>query len=386
MLLIVSSAAGLGLALWQRAEWLAGLSLAAAVVSAVLCRGTGFGLLLLVGVLLALFASARRLGWLKLLLAGVIALPVAYVLWSRGPAGGPWLIAPVWSAPLALLGSVLVFGWGLARAEDATVRTAGAFLNCAFGYGAFLLLTVVALRLHVVGFHLAACAALLGLAAGLWRGGRDHLVIFFYVMTAYAATSAALGKAFAPPALFVWLAAQSLVVVATAIAFRSRIIVVANFLIFLLIAGGYALISEAESGLAAVFGLVALLTARLLNWQQARLELRTGMMRNAYLVCALVAFPYALRHALPAQLVAYAWIILAMGYYVMNVLVRSDKYRWLGHATLLLTAGWLAVAGGELSPLHRIASFLALGVVLLAVSLTFSRLRKKAESKTSAAQ
>jgi hypothetical protein len=103
------------------------------------------------------------------------------------------------------------------------------------------------------------------------------------------------------------------------------------------------------------------------------------MMRNAYLVCALIAFPYALRHALPSQLVAYAWILLAVGYYALNVIVRSDKYRWLGHATLLATAGWLAVAGAELTPLHRIASFLALGVVLLAVSLTFSRWRRKSD-------
>lgn len=382
--LVTASAAGLALALGQRAEWLAGLSLATAVVTSVLCRSSGFGLMLWIATALTLFAAAGRLGWVRLLLAGVIVLPVAYVFWSRGSGAGPWLVAPFVLSPLAILGVMLVFGWGLARAEDAMMRTAGAFLNCAFGYGAFLLHTGVALRQHAVAFHLVACGALLALAAALWRRGRDQVVVFFYVMTAYAAASAALAKAFAPPALFVWLAAQSLVVVATAIAFRSRIIVVANFLIFLLIGVAYALISETESGLAAVFGLVALLTARLLNWQQARLELRTGMMRNAYLVCALVCFPYALRHALPAQMVAYAWILLAVGYYAMNVIVRSDKYRWLGHATLLLTAGWLAVAGAELTPLHRIASFLALGVVLLAVSLTFSRWRKNTEASAPA--
>lgn len=378
VLLVVSSLAGLALALSQRAPWLAGLALATAVVSAVLERASGFGLMLLGVVVTTLFYTARRLAATKLLLAGVIVFPVAYVLWSRGQDGGPWLTAHFVFSPFIVLGGVLMLGWGLARAEDATARTAGAFLNCAFGYGAFLLHTVVALRSSVVGFHLAACGALLALAAALWRRGREQGVIFFYVMTAYAAASVALAKAYAPPTLFVWLAAQSLAVVATAIAFRSRIIVVANFLIFLLIGFGYALISEAESGLAAVFGLVALLTARLLNWQQTRLELRTGMMRNAYLVCALVAFPYALRHALPSQFVAYGWILLALGYYALNGLVRSDKYRWLGHATLLATAGWLAVAGAELAPLHRIVSFLALGVVLLSVSLTFSRGRKKA--------
>ena len=266
------------------------------------------------------------------------------------------------------------------READPSLRTAGAFLNCTFGYGAYLLHTVVAFRDNLMAFHLAACAVLIGLATLLWRLSRDHLVTFFHVMTGYAAASFALMKASSPPALLVWLAAQSLLVVATAIAFRSRIIVVANFLIFLLISLGYAVMNRTESGLAAVFGVVALLTARLLSWKQARLELRTGMMRNAYLGCALVAFPYALWHALPVQWVAYGWIALAAGYYGVNLLVRADKYRWLGHATLLATGAWLAAAGGALSMPQRTVSLLVLGIVLLAVSATFTRRTRQPET------
>ena len=47
-------------------------------------------------------------------------------------------------------------------------------------------------------------------------------------------------------------------------------------------------------------------TARLLNWQQSRLELKTGLMRNAYLLSAWLVFPYALYHLVPGKDVGLA--------------------------------------------------------------------------------
>jgi uncharacterized membrane protein len=122
--------------------------------------------------------------------------------------------------------------------------------------------------------------------------------------------------------------------------------------------------------------LVALVSARLLNWQQERLELKTELMRNAYLLGAFIVFPYALYHLAAARFVALAWVGLAVGYYVLNRLVRNQKYRWMGHATLALTALFLVFAGAaRIEPIWRIASFLALGTVLLIVSLTLRNSR-----------
>ena len=69
---------------------------------------------------------------------------------------------------------------------------------------------------------------------------------------------------------------------------------------------------------------------------------------------------------------------LALFYYTMNLMVRSQKFRWMGHATLLLTALYVTVLGtGRFGPVLRVLSFLALGIVMLVVSLIFTRLRAR---------
>jgi uncharacterized membrane protein len=218
---------------------------------------------------------------------------------------------------------------------------------------------------------------LLGVAVAFWVREQSRVSTFLYAMTGYLALSMAIIKAAAMPDVFVWLSLQSVVVVATAIWFRSRFIVVANFLIYVSIVLGYIVVAKAETGISIGFGIVALVTARILNWKKDRLELKTELMRNAYLVSAFFVFPYALYHLVPATYVGLAWIGLALAYYGMNLLVRSQKYRWMGHVTLLLTALYLVVVGtSRFEPVYRVLSFLALGTVLLVVSLLFTRLRK----------
>src|SRR5208283_3191262 len=127
-------------------------------------------------------------------------------------------------------------------------------------------------------------------------------------MTGFAALSFAIIKATQSPDVFVWLSVQSVIVVATAIWLRSRFIVVANFLIYLGILVSYVAVAEEERGISLGFGVVALVTARLLAWKQDRLELKTELMRNAYLVTAFFVFPYALYHLVPGAWVSLVWV------------------------------------------------------------------------------
>jgi hypothetical protein len=171
-------------------------------------------------------------------------------------------------------------------------------------------------------------------------------------------------------------------VVTTAIWFRSRFIVVANFLIYVAVVAGYVMVAKQESGISLGFGIVALVTARILNWKKDRLELKTELMRNAYLASAFVVFPYALYHLVPAAYVGLAWVGVALFYYGMNLVVRNRKYRWMGHATLLLTALYLLIVGTrQFEPVYRILSFLVLGTVLLVVSLIFTRAHGQSRAK-----
>jgi hypothetical protein len=200
---------------------------------------------------------------------------------------------------------------------------------------------------------------------------------FFYAMTSHAALSMAIIKAAPAPDVFVWLSLQSVLVVTTAVWFQSRFIVVANFFIYVAIVMVYAMIARRETGISVGFGLVALGTARLLNWQKSRLELKTELMRNTYLVSAFLIFPYSLYHLVPRMFVALAWIALAAGYYSLNLVAQNLKYRWMGHATLLGTLVYvLAVATRQFDPVWRVLTLLALGATLLTVSLSFARSKR----------
>jgi len=251
-------------------------------------------------------------------------------------------------------------------------------LNCGAGFGLFLLTSLGVDPAQFAPAHLAAAVVYLALAVAFWQSEASRITTFFYAMTGYLALSAAIVRSFPSPEVFIWLSGQSLVVVATAFWFRSRLIVVANFFIYAAIVLAYMVVAKQETGISLVFGVVALLTARILNWKKERLELTTELMRNAYLASAFVVFPYALYHLVPRAYVSLAWVGVAIAYYLMNLIIRNPKYRWMGHLTLLLTVLYVIVVGlTQLAPTYRIISFLVLGTVLLAVSLIFTQVRAR---------
>ena len=337
---------------------------------------------------LASFLAARR-GWPGLKIFGIALGYAAFLTWALND---PVLGRPVEivSTFRASTGFILAMGIVLAlrpfRRDGSPEQGSdniSALLNCGLGYGLYLVQTLawVDSRFFIAA-HAAAFAVFLGLAVLFWAREQSRVATFLYAMTGYMALSVAIIRSAPAPDVFVWLSLQSVVVAATAVYFRSRFIVVANFLIFAGIVAGYLAIARTESGISLGFGLVALVTARLLNWQRDRLELKTELMRNAYLGSAFLVFPYALYHLVPAAYVALAWVGIALAYYGLNGIVRNRKYRWMGHGTLLLTALYLMVAGiGRLEPVHRNLSLLVLGVVLLVVSLVFTTLRVRQRSR-----
>lgn len=371
---------------WRRqSPWLAGLALLMAHAAALAVGSAGF-VLGGVTVLSALVvAASRKADWPQLPLVGIPVGFLTYLIWAIGNPflGGAFRFAAgPGVAPAVILAVMVIFAAGsLVRpnreTENATACL-GALLNCGFGYGLFLVHTAASFAPAFAAAHLLGSAVLLTLAILFWVRERSRVSTFFYAMTGYAALSAAIMKLAAMPEVFVWLSLQSIIVVATAVWFRSRFIVVANFLIYVAIILGYVVMAKRESGVSLGFGLVALGSARILNWQRDRLELKTELMRNAYLFSAFIVFPYALYHLMPGRYVGLAWVGLASAYYLLNLVVHNQKYRWMGHATLLMTMFYQIVIGiKRLDPVYRIVSFLALGTVLLIVSLSFTWWRSR---------
>jgi hypothetical protein len=384
LVLLLVIAGNLVIALRRRSPGLTGLALTLGLVVA-FAGGAGLGLPVLVAFAVITVAASRRFDWPVVVLALLGLSEAAYLLWAAGNplrAGRIHFVgAPEW-APAVVLLVALIYGsaplWRRERRGDDPLSNVSAFLNTALGFGAFLLHTAAAFPGTFAVAHLGAALGFLGLAVAFFRREQSRVSTFFYAMTGYAALSFAILKLAGKPEVFVWLSLQSVVVVATAIWFRSRFIVVANFFIYTAIVLAYIVLAERETGISVGFGIVALVSARILNWQKDRLELKTGLMRNAYLVGAFLVFPYACYHLVPVRYVGLAWVGLALGYYAMNFIVQNQKYRWMGHATLLLTTFYLGIVGtSRFEPVYRVLSFLVLGTVLLIVSLVFTRLKKR---------
>ncbi len=380
--------ANVAVGLRRKSVWLLGIALVTGLVT-VVAIGTPAVVLVGVAVMLGLAAHAAvQHDWPWLLPFAIPAGYFAHLLWLLNR---PWsgrelqLVAKPEAGWFAVLGYVVINALGSFRRRDRTgedpATVLAVLLNCGVGYGLFLLATMGAAPAWFAPGHLVAAAVFLALAVAFWRSESSRIATFFYAMTGYMALSVALVKLIAIPNLFIWLSVQSLLVVITALWFRSKLIVVGNFFIYVGIVVAYMTLATQESGVSIGFGIVALLTARILRWQQQRLELKTEMMRNAYLASAFVIFPYSLYHLVPRAYVTVAWVGVAVAYYLMNLVVRSPKYRWMGHLTLLLTALYVIVIGiFQLAPAYRIGSFLVLGTVLLAVSLIFTQVRARKRS------
>lgn len=324
--------------------------------------------------------------WPWILTLGIVLTYLTHLLWSfNNPVfGNPvHLAVPSVLGILCVLVYAAVFAVGsLAErpAPEENLRSSThAVLN---GFGSFVLTVFLAFAIFKSSFawwSLAASLLYLSLATAYWMRLKSRYATFIYAMLGYAALSAAIADLSVSPDVFVWLCWQSVLVLSTAVWFRSRFIVVANFFIFLSIFVIYLVLAGTVGIISVSFGIVALVSARILNWQKDRLELRTELMRNSYLACALFVLPYALYHVMPSGYVSLSWLCLALFYYLTSRLLHNNrKYRWMALLTTILTICYVftfELVG--INPALRIVSFLVLGTALLGVSMIYSRRRRK---------
>ncbi len=275
-----------------------------------------------------------------------------------------------------------IFGMGnLFRKREVPEDTSiiiGTFLNCAGALGVSFLILISKFQEQIFSFSLAASFVLILFSALFWIREKSQVSTFFYAITGYTILSIAIISRFENPDFFILLSWQSLVVISTAIWYRSRFIILANFIIYLMIFAAYLILAKQVDLASLSFGIVALVSARIMNWQKSRLMLKTEIMRNAYLVGAFVMFPYTFYHIFPAQYIIISWLAVALVYYILSRLLNNTKYRWLALFTLLLTVGYILIIGiVKLEPAYRILSFIVLGIVLITTSLMYSRIKSK---------
>lgn len=82
--------------------------------------------------------------------------------------------------------------------------------------------------------------------------------------------------------------------------------------------------------------------------------------------------------SIQADLYSLVWGLLAAGFLILGIAIRDRAVRWAGILLFFLTIGKLFLIDTiDLDPLFRIASFIALGLILLLLSYGYTRYRER---------
>jgi len=211
-----------------------------------------------------------------------------------------------------------------------------------------------------------------------WQVLKHNYITSYYACFAYIALSVAIFAQFSSPDYFIYLGLQSLLVIITAIWFRSRIIIVANILIYLGIYCAYLLMVSSNDLVNLSYAITALASARILNWKKERLTLKTDLIRNIYLVCAFIIVLYGLSHAVPQNYVSLSWLGAAFFYFGMSLLLRNIKYRWMAILTIFaIVLRVFLIDTARLNEGLRIIMFIVIGIFIVILSLLYTKYRTK---------
>jgi hypothetical protein len=199
-----------------------------------------------------------------------------------------------------------------------------------------------------------------------------------YALYSFIALSVTVYGIFNFPKAYFLLAIQSLLVVSIALWFRSKVIVVMNTILFIILLIAYLTTAHSNNFANIAFALVSLITARTLNWQKERLEIKTELLRNINLISGFFMVLYALYRLLPGNYVTLSWTAAAALYFLLSFAMHNIKYRYLALATMGATALYLFVVDlARVEIVFRVMAFLFLAMISIALSLYYTKKRKK---------
>jgi hypothetical protein len=203
----------------------------------------------------------------------------------------------------------------------------------------------------------------------------------FYALYGFMAMSIALYGIFGFPGVYLVLSVQSLIVVSMALWFRNRLIVIMNSLLFLTILIIYFLSSGSISGVNFSFALIALVSARVINWKRSRLKIETDLIRNLYMIEGFLMMLLALAHAVPKQFVTLSWTLAALLYFGIGYILKNVKYRYMALGTMICAAFYLFIVDlARIEIIYRVLALLFLAAISIGISIYYTNRIKKSDS------
>lgn len=364
------------------------LSILFALTTAIISDTTHF---MLLTITLTAAGSAYyfyRFSWKQLLFVTIFLSYTSFLLWLFGNPfmGHPFqLIAEQHNGVIYLFGLGLCFSIVLLlRKNDASSDDYLIGVTFANGILFTLLLLVVVLRFFSTGYVslFAAITICCLIYSTILHSESDwNFGAAYYALYGFMAMSIALYGLVGFPCVYLLLSVQSLIVVSMALWFRNRLIVVMNSLLFLTILIIYLLSSKPVNGVNFSFALISLISARIINWKRSRLQIKTDMIRNLYMIEGFVMMLFALVHAVPKQFVTLSWTMAALLYFLLSLLLKNIKYRYMALGTMICAAFYLFIVDlARIEIIYRVLALLFLAAISIGISMYYTNRIKKPDS------
>jgi len=195
-----------------------------------------------------------------------------------------------------------------------------------------------------------------------------------YILYGFLAMSVAIFGIYGLPKSYTFFALQSLLVVSMALWFRSRFMVIMNTILFLFFMIFYLKEPESSKITDLTFMLVPYVSARVINWKKERLNIKTEFVRNFYLISGFIMTLVAFNHISPASYVTASWIFAAILLFLLSLLIKNIKYRWLAIAAMGASAVRLVfVDMSSIDIGYRVLVFLVLAIISITVSILYTK-------------
>lgn len=213
--------------------------------------------------------------------------------------------------------------------------------------------------------------------------GNWTTIAALYAIYSFVALSISIAGIYHFPLAFFLLAIQSLLVVIIALWFRSRFMVIMNTILFIGLLIAYLFSADPLYTTNFSFALVALITARILNWKKQRLEIRTELIRNIFLFSGAVMILFSLHEAVPANFITLSWTVSALVFFILSVAIKNMKYRWLAIITMVITVFYLFIVDlSNISLGYRIIALMFIAAISLGISIFYSKRQKSKKEES----
>jgi hypothetical protein len=360
-----------------------------ALVTAIASGHTHFMLPLMVGIALNSVYFVIRKGWWTALVISNVLVYFTFLVWIFGD---PFLTRSMALIPdhqfghiylffCAIIYSLLAVIPALKDAPEHLMRNAIVLNGLGFSFIFGLMAPALFARDYYIYFGLIAAFCL---GYSIWLQSRGHwkVIAALYAIYSFVTLSITIAGIYRFPLAFFLLSIQSLLVVSMALWFRSRFIVIMNTFLFIILLVSYLIIADSIDSINFSFAIVALMTARILNWKKKRLEIRTELIRNTYLFAGFLMVLLGLHDAVPPHFVTLSWALSALMFFIISVIINNKKYRWLAIITMVITVFYLFIVDlSNISLGYRILALLFISVVSLGFSIFYSRRQKQSLDK-----